>query len=425
MKENFLRPDFQFDKYIADRLMEISDEGERRALKEVVRDTLVPFYELTAEYMAEIEHRLEQTAHIKEGRYEVITGIAHKDRIDLTEEAMIPMQYADMADLQVDIEEMKEQMSLGNPYTVMKVFFEMSYAQIRQIENQKRTFRGIVYTQDGEYPASFCISPNRQYLWEVEKLYEAFRENAVSWNTVCAPYLYKFFDVKILKSQCPDDEPIQKIIVDFEEYRQYAHFDLIPLWNIRIVEEKTGAYPELTIDQIHYDHCIYKGHFKEERDYLAVNANVKIWNLYRMDGDMHILCDAAEPVRWKLIEMGYDAKDNNRYEYPVFGNRNQQSDSCIHTYAEVRRYIAGLGFEEYMELLDIRVEQEYAGRSCETYSMDDFIEDEIRVSTSRPYMVFIFQAKDRQSYLNQDVMSFLVSKVQWQLPEFNCVGELQ
>ena len=42
-------------------MMEISDEGERRALKEVMRETLVPFYEQTSAYMAEIENRLEQT----------------------------------------------------------------------------------------------------------------------------------------------------------------------------------------------------------------------------------------------------------------------------------------------------------------------------------------------------------------------------
>ena len=86
----------------------------------------------------------------------------------------------------------------------------------------------------------------------------------------------------------------------------------------------------LTIDQIHYDHCIYKGHFKEGRDYLAVNSNVKIWNLYRMDGDMHILCDAMDPVRWQLVEMGYDVRNKNIYEYPVFGNVNQQQQfNCI------------------------------------------------------------------------------------------------
>ena len=426
MEENFLRPDFQFEKYIADRLMEISDEGERRALKEVMRETLVPFYEQTSAYMAEIENRLEQTSKKQQGRYEVITGIARKDRIDLTEEAMVPMQYGDLADMQVDIEEMKEQLSQGNPYAVLKVFFKMSYAQIQQIEREKRTFKGIVYTQDGEYPAFFSIERNQSYLQKVQKLYDAFMQNAVSWNTVCAPYLYKFFDVKIVKTQCPADEMIQKITVDFEEYKQYAHFDLIPVWNIRMVEEKTGAYPELTIDQIHYDHCIYKGHFKEGRDYLAVNSNVKIWNLYRMDGDMHILCDAMDPVRWQLVEMGYDVRNKNIYEYPVFGNVNQQQQfNCIQTYAEVKRYISQLGYENYVELLDIKVQQEYINRNYETYGMDAFIEDEIRVSTKRPYMVFLFQAKDRECYLNQDVMSFLVSKVQWQIPEFHCVGELQ
>ncbi len=33
MEENFLKPDFQFEKYIADRMMEISDEGERTCFK--------------------------------------------------------------------------------------------------------------------------------------------------------------------------------------------------------------------------------------------------------------------------------------------------------------------------------------------------------------------------------------------------------
>ena len=103
----------------------------------------------------------------------------------------------------------------------------------------------------------------------------------------------------------------------------------------------------------------------------------------------------------------------------------QQQFNCIHTYAEVKRYISQLGYENYVELLDIKVQQEYINRNYETYGMDAFIEDEIRVSMSRPYMIFLFQAKDRECYLNQDVMSYLISKVQWQLPEFCCVGELQ
>ena len=181
MEENFLKPDFQFEKYIADRMMEISDEGERRALKEVMRETLVPFYEQTSAYMAEIENRLEQTSKKQQGRYEVITGIARKDRIDLTEEAMVPMQYGDLADMQVDIEEMKEQLAQGKPYPVLKVFFEMSYAQIQQIEREKRTFKGIIYTQDGEYPAFFSIERNQSYLQKVQKLYDAFMQNAVSF----------------------------------------------------------------------------------------------------------------------------------------------------------------------------------------------------------------------------------------------------
>ena len=52
------------------------------------------------------------------------------------------------------------------------------------------------------------------------------------------------------------------------------------------------------------------------------------------------------------------------------------------------------------------------------------MEDEIRTSKEREVLLLTFRAKDPSSYLNYDLMSYVVSRVQWELPEFWCVGEL-
>ena len=54
-----------------------------------------------------------------------------------------------------------------------------------------------------------------------------------------------------------------------------------------------------------------------------------------------------------------------------------------------------------------KVQQEYINRNLKgTYGMDAFIEDEIRVSKKKTYMVFLFGGKNRECYLNQGCHEF-------------------
>lgn len=425
MAIRFFDSKFNFDSYINERLLEISDEGERRALKDVMRETLIPFYQHTEEAYNSLEKRLQETKKERKERFELVTGIADKRKVDITEEAFVPMQYEDIYEQVVDIEEMKEALERGEAYTIMRVFFKMDYQMIKQMEMENRVYKGIIYTQEAEYPAFFTIKPTQLYLKQIAELYQIFADNAVEWKTVCSPYLFKYFDVKVIKTECPLDAEIKEVTVDFDEYQKYARFDLIPMWNVRIIEERSGAYPAFSIDKIHYEHIIYKGRFKQERDYLISGGNTKLWNVFRMDGDIHIICDDDKPVRWKMIEFNYDVCHANN-TFPIFGNYYQGINGrrCIHTYAEVRRYIKELGYEQYLELKEIKPIDKYQGKNRQTYSADWFMKDEIRTSQQRSNLLFVFQAVNRENYLNEDIMSYLVSKIQWQLPEYDCMGEL-
>lgn len=424
METRFFDTGFRFDKYINDRLLEISDEDERRVLKDVVKGTLIPFYEQTQEAYTALEARLEQTKTEKMSRYEILTGLADKRRVDITEEAMVPMQYTDLQDFLVDVEEMAESLERQEQYKVMRFFLRADMNTVQKLQREKRYYRGTIYTNAMEYPGVFQVVENNTYLKQVADLYPVFEKNGLEWNTVCAPYLFKFFDVEIVRTECPMDAEIDRIVVDFEEYQQYVDFQAIPMWNVRFIDERSSVYPDFAIDRVHYEHCIYKERFLDNRDYLVDSKDANIWETFQQNGDLHVICDADKPVRWTLIELGYDALTQEQDEM-LFGNyHRKKSGRCIHTCSEVKRFVEELGYEKYIHLTDVKVAAGYKRGTSSSYSMNWFLEDEIRTSLDRSVLLFTFQAEDKAFYLNADIMSYLISAIQWELPEFECIGEL-
>ena len=60
----------------------------------------------------------------------------------------------------------------------------------------------------------------------------------------------------------------------------------------------------------------------------------------------------------------------------------------------------------------------------ETYSMNDFILDEIREGEYEKRLVLLFRKKSALTFLLRDIMSFLVSEVQLMYGEYRCEGRL-
>lgn len=424
MENLFFESDFRFDKYLADRLLEISDEGERRALKDVASKTLLPFYEMTEEKYRELEQRLFQAVQIQKSRFNIITGIASRKKIDVTEDATYPMNYGDLSDVTVDTRELMEKLSEGKTYAIFRVFLQADVSLLRRLDRERRRFRGTARTSLGEYHAEVRLVKNQSYLKQVAQLYPLFENNGIKWKTVCMPYLSKFYDVEVCSTDCPEHEEIMEFKIDFAEYAPYVRYDLIPVWNVRFLSEKTGAYPDLAVDRVHYEHCIYRSHLLEDREYLVAEEGVRLWEAFMQDGDLHIVCDEQNPRTWKLLEINYKALTQS-HEFPVYqnGEKRPMSQNCIHVKAEIKRFLDSLWCEE-LSLMDVELLGADAMRDAKTYSMDSFLEDEIRVGKNRETLLFHFRAKDPGYYLNYDLMSYLISRIQWELPEFACIGDL-
>ena len=425
MNEKFLTPDFKYERYISERLLEIPDEEKRRALKEIIQKTMIPFYEHTRECYEELEKRLTEGKGIEGQAFEIITGIEHRTKIDITEEAMVPMNYDDLNEFTVDVEQMLDDLELGKAYTIMRIFVKGDYPFIRKLEHENRQFNSTIVTEHGEYHGRVKLVKNRSYIQKIEELYDIFENNGIPWNTVCMPYLNKFFDVCIVNTDCPAEEQILRMKIDFEEYASYISYDMVPMWNIRMKEERTGAYPDLALDRIHYEHCIFRSRLAQNRDYMIAEPDLHLWNVFMQEGDLHIVCDQEKDRKWKLLEFGYDSK-NKSYEYPVYSNGagENYSKRMIHTMAELKKYVNSLKCKD-LTLVDVVMCDSYDAKADNTYSCDDFLCDEIRNVNSREVLKFTFRAADPVNYLNYDIMSYLLSRVQWLLPEFKCVGEIE
>ncbi|MGN0305818.1 MAG: hypothetical protein ACI4D2_06655, partial [Lachnospiraceae bacterium] len=172
------------------------------------------------------------------------------------------------------------------------VFLKGSASKIYELLHQKdRVFQGSISTAKGEYRAVFRVKKNREYLDRIEELYYIFGETGQPWLTVCGAYLNKLLDVYLCRCEhFQEKEEILRIQVDFEEYADLIHYDMIPLWNLQTIEEKSSTYPEPCIDRINFEHRIFAHRLKSDCAYLVKNRGVEISNIRRLNGDLSITC---------------------------------------------------------------------------------------------------------------------------------------
>ena len=102
----------------------------------------------------------------------------------------------------------------------------------------------------------------------------------------------------------------------------------------------------------------------------------------------------------------------------------QKSQRVIRTEAELRRFIGSFIAAQSLSLSRIailpRSPQQEEQAAC--YEMNFFITDEVRRADYQNRLVLYFTVSDKNSFLNCDLVSFVVSEVQMYYPEYKCEG---
>lgn len=423
------------EEMIKQEISRIDGLQERIVFKDIIERLFLSLYETNQEMYRELESRIMDDLVFDLNRYRITVGIMEKAYLDPSHHLLSPIREEDMAAREYEIPEIMRQLVEEGRSLVRTCFMEYDYMGIQKLLAKER-IGGKIYTDQGEYPAEFAVSQNREYLEEISHLYEVFVSNGVTWQTVNAPYLYKFIDVHLLKlpEEITAAQRIIKIEPDFEEYAKGAHDDLIPIWNIRKLKMDSVGFPVPCEDHKSYEHTISIREYGNEHVYL-IDDTAHIYSIRQRENRLLIMGEEAEARKWQvyMIRNGENRRFD-RFTYPLMTNQrkdeflerfSRRQGWRVRTGGELARLIQGYGMEDYVAYEGYEIQERAdTEETAQTYAMNDFILDEIREREAAKRLVLLFRKKGKFPFLLRDIMSFLVSEVQLMYGEYICEGRL-
>ena len=122
-----------------------------------------------------------------------------------------------------------------------------------------------------------------------------------------------------------------------------------------------------------------------------------------------------------------------QYDYEIMSNKVKISFSNrmfqgisqkIKTKTDLARVVDSYEVSRFLKFKDTKLINIMDRTLKETYEVNDFIVDEIRDSNVKKVLILSFEAQEKNNYLNYDILSFIISEVQFIYPEYECEGRL-
>lgn len=416
----FFEDRYEEKETIEERLLAIEDLQVRKEAKELLTKVMQPFYEDMQNIYRKLDERLGKERNQAEN-YEIITAIKLRKDVDLTDDFLHPMRKQDMEERIILMEDVLESLKAGEGLELYQVFVKDTYEKVLELLDIKQYFPVTIRTDYGTYRGKAELRGVKEYEEILLQLYEDFVCNGVEWKTINAPYLHKLLKVVLIEADCPEDEEIAEIQVDFGNYQDILKHDYVPLWNVSQISMQTSAYPVEKQDGICMEHTIHDTRLRRNCSYLVCEAE-KVWDteLNIETGDLRIICEEPRPREWILWQIAAETSAKEKHK-EWMRNGNVVKRPYIRTQAEAVRFAAGLPVGEYVVLQGVTTELPENGKEIKTYQMDAFLPEEIRKRADAPKLYLECMIKKQEDYLNQDMLSYLASRMQLIYPEYQCV----
>ncbi|MBB6624518.1 normocyte-binding protein [Clostridium gasigenes] len=424
------------DNKIHEKLNEIKELGDRVLLKKIMNSVFSSLEEYSEDRFNQLEERVfNEVPYVKE-KYNIYSTIIKRNKIDQTDDFLYPILLEDVEEKTYDTIKILKSIEEKKTSNMFKVFLKCDYLIFKEFISNNLNIKGVIETNKKVHEAYFKVVENKEYTDKVSRLYKSFINSNVTWTTVNNPYIHKIADVVLIgcKDKIENDESVIKIEVDFGEYNKYVEYDMVPLWNIKELKLKCNGFPMPCIDKINYEHNISIVKQGEKNGYLVDYENVDINYVTFTKESVIISSTTNETAFWNLwnIISGEENK-TSKYEYELMTNKVNvnfsnklafQNPYTIKTKTELARVINSLKASKYLKFKDIKLEKNHLIKIKETYDVNDFIIDEIRDENIKKALILYFEPIDKDNYLNKDILSFLVSEIQFLYPEYECEGRL-
>ena len=415
-------------------IQSISVIEERVAFKNLMERVFLALYDTNEQMYSDLEKRVQDELAYDVNRYLIKTGVIEKRYFDASHHLMSPMDDSDLDKKAYSLADIADVIEKQHEFPLMKVMLRCDFLQIHDILNNHNEFEGILETDktNQKWNIRVKLRQNKSYLKKIGHLYQLFVKNGIPWQTVNAPYLYKIADVVL--SELPEginlNVEIKKIEINFGKYNKIICHDLIPIWNIqRLVLDSIG-FPVPCEDHMNFEHLISIREYGTQHAYLAED-NMEIRSISQGKEKLSIISSVSEAKKWGIyiIRNSEDSRIDH-YTYPIMQNERAETFSekfhrkwnqSVKTKAELARFIKGFNLEQYVIYLDCEITDQFTEK-LETYSMNMFIEDEIRDTRAQKKLLLRFKPGEREPWLQRDIASFLISEVQRIYPEYECRG---
>jgi hypothetical protein len=409
---------------------------ERVLLKEILSDVFLPLYDEIEIKYAALEQRVRDELPMVYDAYTVYSTVLQRARLDIKHEYLSAMIPSEAEEPVLDARKLTEDLRDGSQPAIETVFCESDYLKCLQLMRGEQKFGGAFVVKSERFPIKCRLLPVDRYRSKAEALHNAFQRNEVPWTTVNGAYLNKFFDVCLteIAQTIPPGMKIRpsQIEIDFGSYKETIKRGFIPVWNVDMYRHKGEDFPMPVIDSVNYEYRFDTGALGEECGFLVNYDNAYILYTRREGGALVVVSNKQKELVWDMYRFRrrHDTPVDT-YPYPILSNARKDSFSTrllnkygahIATKAEMRKLLDSFEASEHVELTGFH----FAGEQLygDTYDMNPFIRDEVRDPGFQRTLALSFKAKNKDSFLNRDVASFLVSEFQSAFPEYRCVGIL-
>ncbi|NFS61776.1 normocyte-binding protein [Clostridium botulinum] len=421
---------------IYEKLNEINDLNDRVMLKKILNSVFTSLEQHSEDRFNDLEERVFDEIQYLEEEYNVYSTIIDRKHLDVTNEFLFPMIEEDTEEKIYDVKTIIDNLNDNVSSKMFNIFLKCDYSIFKQFISNNSEITGTIETNKKIHKAYFKVKANIEYKEKINTLYKCFINNNIMWKTVNMPYINKIAQIFLTKceDQIDEEEEIVKINIDFGDYSKYIKYDMVPLWNIKEIKLKCAGFPIPCIDKVNFEHDIsiekegtnhgYLVNLDEENmDYVTIKKNYititsKIsasspWLVYKI---VNYKEDNAKKDNYEIMSNYKNVNFSNRF---LFNNRY-----VIKTKSEIAKLINSFEASKHLRFRDLKIEELKFDEDKETYDANDFIIDEIREDNIKKSLVLYFEPKNKENYLNNDILSFLVSEIQIIYPEYKCEGRL-
>lgn len=206
---------------------------------------------------------------------------------------------------------------------------------------------------------------------------------------------------------------------------------MVPMWNVKEEAMKSTSFPVPCVDKINFEHNIQVA---KGNGYLVEVDEESINYVMFKEGTIIVSSDTEKSDMWNVLEIISSQKmQKKQYDYEIMSNKVKISFSNrmfqgisqkIKTKTDLARVVDSYEVSRFLKFKDTKLINIMDRTLKETYEVNDFIVDEIRDSNVKKVLILSFEAQEKNNYLNYDILSFIISEVQFIYPEYECEGRL-